>query len=115
MYRSKHSTPLLFTALSIACAGGVPAPDVAAGPGRWELLAASERPLPRHENAYVRVGDRFYLMGGRGTNPIKPVEIFDPATGSWRTGATPPVEMHHFQAVEHGGKVYVLGAMTGGY
>jgi hypothetical protein len=61
------------------------------------------------------VGDRFYLIGGRGTRPIKPVEIFDPATGAWTTGATPPVEMHHFQAVEHDGKIYVVGAMTGGY
>lgn len=115
MRRVKRSIPILLAATSIACARNVPAPEVAAGPGRWELLPSGDRPLPRHENAYVRVGDRFYLIGGRGTNPIKPVEIFDPATGTWRTGATPPVEMHHFQAVEHDGKVYVLGAMTGGY
>ena len=83
--------------------------------GRWELLPESDRPTRRHEAGYVAVGDRFYLIGGRGTNPIKPVEIFDPATGAWTTGATPPVEMHHFQAVEHGGKIYVAGAMTGGF
>ena len=79
------------------------------------MLQQSERPTRRHENGYVRVGDRFYLVGGRGTNPIKPVEIFDPASGAWSVGAAPPVEMHHFQAVEHGGKIYVVGAMTGGY
>src|SRR5215207_1726465 len=84
-------------------------------PGRWELLPAGERPSQRHENGYVRVGERFYLVGGRGTRPIKPVEIFDPATGAWSAGAAPPIEMHHFQAVEHGGKIYVVGAMTGGY
>jgi N-acetylneuraminic acid mutarotase len=28
---------------------------------------------------------------------------------------TPPLEMHHFQAVEHGGKIYVLGALSGRY
>jgi N-acetylneuraminic acid mutarotase len=83
--------------------------------GRWALLPPGERPIPRHEHAYVRVGERFYLIGGRGSNPIKPVEIFDPATGTWTAGAAPPVEMHHFQAVEYGGKVYVVGAMTGGY
>jgi N-acetylneuraminic acid mutarotase len=90
-------------------------PDSAPNLGKWELLPASEHPLARHECAYVRVGDRFYLIGGRGSNPIKPVEIFDPATRTWRVGATPPVEMHHFQAVEYEGKVYVVGAMTGDF
>jgi hypothetical protein len=83
--------------------------------GRWELLPVDERPIPRHEHAYVRVGERFYLIGGRGSTPIKPVEIFDPATRAWTVGAAPPVEMHHFQAVEFDGKVYVVGAMTGGF
>jgi N-acetylneuraminic acid mutarotase len=98
-----------------ACATSNPVPRPAPSPGRWELLQQGERPTRRHENGYVKVGERFYLVGGRGTNPIKPVEIFDPATGAWTAGAAPPVEMHHFQAVEHGGKIYVVGAMTGGY
>ena len=81
--------------------------------GQWETLTpASESAMKRHENAYARVGDRFYLIGGRGE---RPVEICDPATGTWTQGATPPVNMHHFQAVPHEGKIYVLGAFTGGY
>lgn len=82
------------------------------GGGRWEMLPAGELPTLRHENGYVRVGSRFYLIGGRGE---KPVEIFDPATGEWSTGAVPPVEMHHFQAVELDGRIYVVGALTGGW
>lgn len=39
--------------------------------------------------------------------------MFDPATRAWSTGAAPPIELHHVQAVEHAGLVYVLGAMTG--
>jgi len=81
--------------------------------GQWDMLApAADSAMNRHENAYAKVGDRFYLIGGRGE---RPVEIYDPATGRWTTGATPPVSMHHFQAVSHGGKIYVLGAFNGTY
>lgn len=79
---------------------------------QWETLAPGPEPTARHEHGYVRVGGRFYLIGGRGQ---KPVEVFDPAARTWGTRAAPPVEMHHFQAVEHDGRVYVVGAMTGGY
>jgi len=65
---------------------------------------------PRHEHGYVQVGDRFYLLGGRR---IQPIDIFDPATGTWTKGAPPPTEIHHFQAVTFANKIYLLGAMTG--
>lgn len=66
----------------------------------------------RHEHGYVRVGQKFYLLGGRGINPV---DIFDPATGAWTAGARSPVEMHHFQAVVFEQRIYVVGAMTGQY
>jgi N-acetylneuraminic acid mutarotase len=66
----------------------------------------------RHENGYVKVGDKFYLLGGRGD---RPVDIFDPATGAWTKGAKPPFEIHHFQALEYDRKLWVVGAMTGRY
>jgi large repetitive protein len=103
---------LLALAAAAACATVQAPADLATGEGRWELLPAGEMPTLRHENGYVRAGDRFYLVGGRG---MKPVEIYDPSTGRWSTGATPPVEMHHFQAVEYDGRIYVVGAMTGGW
>lgn len=68
--------------------------------------------MERHENAYAKVGDRFYLIGGRGE---RPVQIYDPESGTWTTGATPPLNMHHFQAVSYDGKIYVLGAFDGNY
>lgn len=81
--------------------------------GRWETLTPSSgAPMKRHENAYAKVGDAFYLVGGRGE---RPVQIYDPAAQTWTTGATPPVNMHHFQAVAYEGKIYVLGAFTGTY
>jgi N-acetylneuraminic acid mutarotase len=87
----------------------VPAPLVAAT--GVESLAAQGL-SQRHEHGYVKVGSKFYLLGGRR---IQPVDIFDPATGSWTKGAPPPVEIHHFQAVVFDNKIYLVGAMTGGY
>ena len=103
---------LVFFAVS---SGGQALPQLAdSAAARWTLLPG-DAPLPRHEHAYVKAGERFFLLGGRGSSPVKPVEVFDPATGTWTRGATPPLELHHFQAVEHGGLIYVVGAMTGGY
>ena len=66
----------------------------------------------RHEHGYVQVGNRFYLVGGRGINPV---DIFEPATVQWAKGAPSPVEMHHFQAVVFDGLIYVVGAMGGAF
>ena len=87
-------------------------PESASGQGRWQMIDTAEDPLHRHESAYVKAGNRFYAIGGRGE---RPVEIFDPATGTWTKGAAAPLEMHHFQAVEFDGKIYVLGALTGSW
>jgi N-acetylneuraminic acid mutarotase len=100
----------LLAGLVAGCAPSVSPAQHPALSGQWEMLPAGERPTQRHENGYVRVGDLFYLVGGRGE---RPVEIFDPVSRTWRTGATPPVEMHHFQAVEYEGRIYALGALTG--
>jgi hypothetical protein len=67
---------------------------------------------PRHEAAFVAVGGKAYLLGGRR---LQPVDILDPATGVWTQGATPPVEVHHFQAVVWENKIWLVGAMTGRY
>ncbi len=69
-------------------------------------------PLQRHENGFVEIGGKFYLFGGRG---IKPVNIFDPVTNTWTAGASPPIELHHFQAVVYQNKIYIIMAMTGSY
>jgi len=102
--------PLTLLLATSACLAQDPADDAT---GTWETLTpASGEAMERHENAYAKVGDRFYLIGGRGE---RPVQIYDPATGEWTTGATPPLSMHHFQAVPYDGKIYVLGAFNGGY
>lgn len=80
------------------------------GTGVSRVDAAAAQLTKRHEHGYVKVGARFYLLGGRGINPV---DVFDPATGTWSRGAASPVEMHHFQAVVFENRIYVVGAMTG--
>ena len=80
--------------------------------GEWQTIESVNNPALRHENAYVAIGDLFYLVGGRGD---RPVQVYDPATETWTDGATPPFQMHHFQAVAYDGKVYVMGAFTEGF
>lgn len=80
----------------------------------WKIVAASDssKPIARHEASFVKVKDKFYLLGGRG---IRPVSIYNPQINSWSEGAKPPIEMHHFQPVVYKDKIYLLGVMTGKY
>lgn len=78
----------------------------------WQFLDLNEPPTNRHENAAVVVDDKLYLIGGRGE---RPVEVYEPGNQRWTERATPPLSMHHFQAVAYNGKIYVLGALNGDY
>lgn len=81
-------------------------------PEAWQEVVAEDgsRPLARHEAAFVGVGTKFYLLGGRG---IRPVSIYDTETKKWTEGQKPPIELHHFQPVVYEGKIYVIAALTG--
>lgn len=78
----------------------------------WTVVDTEGEPTARHENAFVEVDGKFYLLGGRGEHPV---DIYDPSSNAWSSGATPPMEIHHFQASSYDGKIYVIGAWTGGY
>lgn len=82
--------------------------------GSWKIVTSTDGSelIKRTEAAFVRVGKKFYLMGSRG---IKPISIYDAKKGIWTEGAPPPVEIHHFQPVAYRKKIYVIGALTGGY
>ncbi|WP_152285463.1 Kelch repeat-containing protein [Flavicella marina] len=81
---------------------------------KWEYVITSDgsHPIKRHEAAFVVVGDKFYLLGGRG---IRNVSVYDTNTNSWSTGKKPPLEFHHFQPIVYQNNIYVIGAMTGQY
>lgn len=80
--------------------------------GHWKEVDSTNKPLKRHEHAYVKAGSQFYLIGGRR---IQPVQAYDPAKKTWKNLGAPPIEMHHFQAVTFEEKIYVIGALTGPY
>ena len=81
---------------------------------KWQSVTSSDesKPVQRHEAAFVRVGQKFYLLGGRS---IRPVSIYDTQTRTWAVGTKPPIEMHHFQPVVYDNKIYCISAMTGGW
>jgi N-acetylneuraminic acid mutarotase len=78
----------------------------------WETVETVGKPHARHEAAFVGMGEKLYLLGGRG---IKPVDIYHPANKTWTKGAVSPVEVHHFQPVTIDQKIWLVGAMTGKY
>lgn len=78
----------------------------------WSDMPATGEPHARHENALVAAGNKILLIGGRGN---KPIDIYDILTQKWSTGAQPPFEVHHLQAVELHGLVYALGGFTGSW
>lgn len=79
---------------------------------RWTTIDAEGDVAGRHENAFVEYKGKFYLIGGRGINPVN---VFDPLTNTWTAKGKTPIQMHHFQAVVYEDVIYILGAMTGGY
>jgi N-acetylneuraminic acid mutarotase len=96
---------LLSAPLGAAASSAAPAPI-------WQTVETIGKPHARHEAAFVGLGSKLYLLGGRR---IQPVDIFDPATRAWTQGKAPPVETHHFQPVVWENKIWLPGAMTGGF
>ena len=91
---------LLFLSLPVGHAAG------------WDTTPCEPACTPRHEAAMTALNGRLYLLGGRG---VKAVEEYDPASKGWRQLSKTPMQLHHFQAVVVGGRIALVGAMTGGY
>ncbi|WP_020570750.1 Kelch repeat-containing protein [Neolewinella persica] len=113
----RHLTLLLLVSL-LSCTGQAPPADAtppAETPlAEWQAVIPSDSSAPtaRHEAAFVQVGDKAYLLGGRRINPV---DILDLNTMTWTAGADSPVEIHHFQPVVYQDEIYLMGAMTGKY
>ena len=78
---------------------------------RWTTIDAKGDITARHESSMVLYKKQFYLIGGRGINPVN---VFNPKTNTWKAKSKTPIEMHHFQAVAYKDAIYVI-AMTGKY
>lgn len=111
MIHPSHLLLALFLLVSLpACDGQEdPATPPEVEESGWAFVSSTNTPMQRHEHAYVAVGDKFYLVGGRGE---RAVQEYDPNTQSWTNKSAPPFQMHHFQAVSYQGKIYVMGAFT---
>lgn len=78
----------------------------------WSTLDTKGESTARHECSMVECNGKFYLIGGRGVNPV---DVFDPATNTWQAFGETPLEIHHFQAVNYKDTIFLIGAMTGEY
>lgn len=103
---------LLMLSLIVSCKGYKH--DTSNHQKTWNQVIASDNsaPIARHEAAFVNVGEKFYLLGGRG---IRSVSIFDTKTQEWTLGEKPPIEFHHFQPIVFNDTIYIIGALTGKY
>ncbi len=110
--RETYGVSTLLVCISLLIAG-FSSPLSAQNPGSWYTQSTSGvTPEKRHESAFVQVGDLFYLIGGRGN---KRVQVYNPTTKVWSTTQTVVNDIHHFQARAYNGRIYLLGALTGGY
>jgi len=91
---------------------GLPAVLPAASSASWRTVEAEGAPTARHECGFAESGGKFYLIGGRGE---RPTDVYDPAVNRWRRAAAAPLEIHHLQPAAYQDKIYVLGALTGGF
>lgn len=113
LYKNKL-VPLAF--FFILCVAFI-APTSMQAQGSWSSNSfTGVYPHKRHESAFIQVGDKFYLLGGRKTQfADRRVKEFDFNTNTWSDKAVHPLEMHHFQAVELDGMIYVVCGMRGNF
>ena len=79
---------------------------------KWEVLP--QVPTQRNHLAVVAIGGKVYVAGGRfggGFNSERTaaLEIFDPATGAWSTGAPLPAPRGGVAGVAANGCLFVIG------
>ncbi|CAM3823446.1 kelch repeat-containing protein [Kibdelosporangium persicum] len=130
MYHKRFVAALLAAALAVPTGvahahpghGGpateAPAVNPLYGNG-WQRLA----PIaggPRQEHSVAAIGKHVYVIGGirpdgnGGFVTVPDVEVYDTIRNTWRHAAPLPVPMNHPNAVAVGGKLYVLGGLSGG-
>ena len=80
--------------------------------GEWSFISTSGLLKKRHEACFVAVGDKAYLIGGRG---LLPVTEFVPFNQTWNKKSKPPVELNHMQCVAVDEKIWIMSAWTGNY
>ena len=101
---------ILSTAIAFPAHAQAPAADGSIVAGWSAGPRAARQPTARHENAVAAVESELFLIGGGGNRPL---DVLNLASGKWRQVTGPPMEVHYAQAVVLGGRIHVIGAMTG--
>lgn len=116
---------LAFPAPALAHPGHPPAPPVTtpviapAYGSDWKQLA----PIaggPRQEHSVAAIGRHVFVIGGikpdgsGGVTTVADVEVYDSRANTWRRAAPLPVPMNHPNVVAVGGRLFVLGGLSGG-
>lgn len=108
--------PLALLVVGWSLRGHLPAPKPR--PGRlpethWATAAAID--VPRDDFGLAVVDGRLWVLGGmtgeRG-NKLDSVEIYDPATDSWRKGPTMPVARSSHRSAAIGATIYSFGGSS---
>ncbi|OED41726.1 hypothetical protein AB833_09075 [Chromatiales bacterium (ex Bugula neritina AB1)] len=76
---------------------------------QWIPVDGQGTAQARHETGGVVIDGKIYMIGGRGH---KHIDIYDLESNRWTRTIKTPIEMHHFQPVAIGTKIYLLGGMT---
>jgi N-acetylneuraminic acid mutarotase len=75
--------------------------------GTWSTLAGM--PVANSEFSAATIGDRIFCVGGFAQDTQRQTLVYQPGTGTWRTAADVPHEIHHANVAVVAGKLYVFG------
>lgn len=78
---------------------------------QW-LANKATRPFVGHHHAAEVLGGKLYLVGGLGGGADGRLQIYDPATNAWTTGASLPWSGGSLATAVIGGQIYAAGGIV---
>ncbi|MFC1628183.1 kelch repeat-containing protein [Gemmatimonadota bacterium] len=102
---------------NITLSGGLTIEQIGNGGKPLDQWSVLDNPIPiTRRGAFGGVvDDRFYVIGGDTTGPtIDRVDIYDPLTDIWSTGAPMPTPRWSGASAIFNGKIYVIGGFLSG-
>jgi len=120
VHPTRRALPVMgvFLALGLGCSSESENPDPGNAPTEFTWTEASPCPLARFEANGVVVDDELWVMGGFTGSDLavtRRIDIYDPATDSWRLGPDLPSAETHMAVVALGSSIIVAGGFTGGF
>lgn len=116
------------TATLITLVSATPYSDTRISPSDYEWHNLPDIPAPRQEQSIAALGDRIYIIGGITSNfsytaatihepaelrPVSDVAFYDIKQRTWTSAAPLPVSINHGNVASVGGKLYLLGGLSG--